>query len=95
MRTIERASAFRSDFKREKRGQHRRDLEAIVSGQWQPTAVAAVFLLSAPNTKPEIRKPAANIIRKITQNCLDDFFHEPKPSRSLRTIPNSLLAGEF
>ena len=31
MRTIERTNAFRSDFKREKRGQHRRDLEAMVS----------------------------------------------------------------
>ena len=31
MRTIERTTAFRSDFKREKKGQHRRDLEPLVS----------------------------------------------------------------
>lgn len=31
MRTFERTNAFRSDFKREKRGQHRRDLQTIVS----------------------------------------------------------------
>ncbi len=31
MRTIERTNAFRSDFQREKRTQHRRDLEAMVS----------------------------------------------------------------
>jgi len=30
MRRIERTSVFRNDFKREQRGQHRRDLEAIV-----------------------------------------------------------------
>jgi mRNA interferase YafQ len=31
MRRIERTNAFRSDFKREQRGQHRRELEALVS----------------------------------------------------------------
>jgi mRNA interferase YafQ len=31
MRTIERTTAFRSDFKREKRGQHRRDPDSLVS----------------------------------------------------------------
>jgi mRNA interferase YafQ len=30
MRRIERTSAFRRDFKREQRGQHRRDLEALI-----------------------------------------------------------------
>jgi mRNA interferase YafQ len=31
MRTIERTGAFRRDFKREKRGQHRRDIDSLVS----------------------------------------------------------------
>ena len=31
MRTIERTNTFRRDFKREKRGRHRGDLQAIVS----------------------------------------------------------------
>ena len=31
MRTIERTTAFRSDFKREKRAQHRRDIDSLVS----------------------------------------------------------------
>jgi len=31
MRRIERTGAFRSDFRRENRGQHRRDLEVLVS----------------------------------------------------------------
>lgn len=30
MRRIERTNAFRRDFKREKRGQHRRELDAVV-----------------------------------------------------------------
>jgi mRNA interferase YafQ len=30
MRRIERTNAFRSDFKREKRGQHRRELDAVL-----------------------------------------------------------------
>jgi mRNA interferase YafQ len=32
MRRIEPTTAFRRDFKREKRGQHRRDLDSLVSG---------------------------------------------------------------
>lgn len=32
MRRIESTSAFHRDFKREKRGEHRRDLESLVSG---------------------------------------------------------------
>jgi mRNA interferase YafQ len=31
MRRIERTNAFRRDFKREKRGQHRHDLEAVLT----------------------------------------------------------------
>jgi mRNA interferase YafQ len=31
MRRIERTGAFRRDFKREKRGQHRRDIDSLVS----------------------------------------------------------------
>jgi len=31
MRTIERTGAFRRDFKREKRGQYRRDIHSLVS----------------------------------------------------------------
>jgi mRNA interferase YafQ len=31
MRRIERTNAFRRDYKREKRGQYRRDLEALIS----------------------------------------------------------------
>jgi mRNA interferase YafQ len=32
MRTIEQTTAFRRDFKREKRGQYRRDLDSALSG---------------------------------------------------------------
>jgi len=32
MRRIERTTAFQRDFKREKKGQHRRDLDLLVSG---------------------------------------------------------------
>ena len=32
MRRIERTSVFRRDFKREKRGQYRRDLDSLLSG---------------------------------------------------------------
>jgi len=32
MRRIELTGAFRRDFKREKKGQHRRDLDSLVSG---------------------------------------------------------------
>ena len=45
MRTIERANAFRRDFKREKRGQHRRDLELLV--------FSAVSLLASDAPLPE------------------------------------------
>jgi mRNA interferase YafQ len=45
MRTIERTNAFRRDFKREKRGQHRRDLELLVS--------SAVSLLADDQSLPE------------------------------------------
>jgi len=31
MRTIERTNAFHRDFKREQRGQHRRDVEALLT----------------------------------------------------------------
>lgn len=31
MRRIERTNAFRRDYKRERRGQHRRDVEAVLS----------------------------------------------------------------
>ena len=31
MRRIERTGAFRRDYKREKRGQHRRDLDSVIS----------------------------------------------------------------
>jgi mRNA interferase YafQ len=45
MRRIERTNAFRSDFKREKRGQHRRDLDAALT--------FAVSLLADDNPLPE------------------------------------------
>jgi mRNA-degrading endonuclease YafQ of YafQ-DinJ toxin-antitoxin module len=32
MRTIEETTAFRRDFKREKKGQYRRDLDSVLSG---------------------------------------------------------------
>jgi mRNA interferase YafQ len=46
MRTIEQTNAFRRDFKREKRGQHRRDLELLVS--------SAVSLLADDQSLPEM-----------------------------------------
>ena len=45
MRRIERTNAFRSDFKREKRGQHRRELDAVL--------MFAVSLLANDKPLPE------------------------------------------
>jgi mRNA interferase YafQ len=45
MRRIEHTNAFRNDFKREKRGQHRKDLDAILG--------FAVSLLSDNKPLPE------------------------------------------
>ncbi len=45
MRTIERTNAFRRDFKREKRGHHGRELEAIL--------FAAIALLAEDRPLPE------------------------------------------
>lgn len=45
MRRIERTGAFRSDFKREKRGQHRRDINSLVSN--------VVSLLAEDTALPE------------------------------------------
>ncbi len=45
MRKIEYTTAFRRDFKREKRGQYRRDVAALIS--------ASVSLLSADEALPE------------------------------------------
>lgn len=45
MRRIERTNAFRRDFKREKRGQYRREVEALVT--------TAVSLLAIDNPPPE------------------------------------------
>ena len=45
MRRIERTNAFRRDYKREQRGQHRRDLEALVS--------SVVSLLAADESLPD------------------------------------------
>jgi len=48
MRRIERTATFRRDFKREKRGQHRRDLDSLVS--------AAVSLLAEDEPLPEKKR---------------------------------------
>jgi len=45
MRRIERTNAFRRDFKREMRGQHRRDLEALLT--------SAITLLAEDKSLPE------------------------------------------
>ncbi|MFZ0307165.1 MAG: type II toxin-antitoxin system YafQ family toxin [Candidatus Sulfotelmatobacter sp.] len=45
MRRIERTGAFRSDFKRKKRGQHRRDINSLVSN--------VVSLLAEDTALPE------------------------------------------
>lgn len=45
MRRIERTNAFRRDFKREKRGQHRRDIEALI--------MVAALLLAEDRPLPE------------------------------------------
>jgi len=45
MRRIERTGAFRRDFKREKRGEHRRDIDSLVS--------FIVSLLAEDRTLPE------------------------------------------
>ena len=45
MRRIERTNAFRRDYKREMRGQHRRDLEALLA--------SAVLLLAEDGPLPE------------------------------------------
>jgi mRNA interferase YafQ len=45
MRTIERTSVFKRDFKREKSGQHKRDLDALV--------FSAISLLAEDKPLPE------------------------------------------
>jgi mRNA interferase YafQ len=45
MRRIERTGAFRKDFKREKKGQHRREIDSIV--------FSVVSLLAEDKTLPE------------------------------------------
>ena len=45
MRTIERTNAFKRDYKREKSGQHKRDLESLVS--------TAISLLAEDKTLPD------------------------------------------
>ncbi len=45
MRRIERTGAFRKDFKREKKGQHRREIDSVVSD--------IVSLLAEDKTLPE------------------------------------------
>jgi mRNA interferase YafQ len=45
MRTIERTNVFKRDFKREKSGQYRRDLDALVS--------TAILLLAEDKPLPE------------------------------------------
>jgi mRNA interferase YafQ len=45
MRRIERTSAFRRDFKREKRGRHGRDIDSLVAG--------VVFLLAEDTVLPD------------------------------------------
>jgi len=45
MRTIERTDAFRRDFKREKRGRHRHDIDSLI--------LDAVTLLAEDGTLPE------------------------------------------
>jgi len=45
MRRIERTAAFRRDFKREKKGQHRRDIDSVVTG--------IVFLLAEDMPLPQ------------------------------------------
>lgn len=45
MRTIERTNAFKRDFKREKSGQHKRDLDALV--------FSAISLLAEDKPLPE------------------------------------------
>ena len=45
MRRIERTGAFRKDFKREKKGQHRREIDSVVSN--------IVSLLAEDKTLPE------------------------------------------
>ncbi len=45
MRTIERTGDFRRDFKREKRGQYRRDIDSLVS--------SVVSLLAEDKSLPE------------------------------------------
>jgi mRNA interferase YafQ len=45
MRTIERTNVFKRDFKREKSGQHKRDVDALVS--------TAVLLLADDKPLPE------------------------------------------
>ncbi|MFZ1918636.1 MAG: type II toxin-antitoxin system YafQ family toxin [Terriglobales bacterium] len=45
MRRIERTNAFRRDYKREQRGQHRRDVEALLT--------TVISLLAEDKTPPE------------------------------------------
>jgi mRNA interferase YafQ len=52
MRRIERTGAFRRDFKREKRGQHRREIDSLVSGV--VSLLAEDKTLSAKNRDHEL-----------------------------------------
>ena len=51
MRKIERTNAFRRDFKRERRGQHRRDVEALLA--------LVITLLSDDRPLPERNRDRA------------------------------------
>jgi len=58
MRTIEQTTAFRRDFKREKRGQYRRDLDSALSG--------VLSLLVEDSPLPEKSGTTANAISSPT-----------------------------
>ena len=89
MRRIERTNVFHRDFKREKRGQHRRDLDAALS--------SAVSLLAEDKPLPErnrdhplageyrechlkpdllliYRKPAAEVLQLVRLGSHSELF---------------------
>jgi mRNA-degrading endonuclease YafQ of YafQ-DinJ toxin-antitoxin module len=78
MRRIERTNSFRRDFKREKRGQHRRELDTALT--------LAVSLLAEGKSLPEKCHDPLRVECRGLQ--LGGFFTVPRPSS-----PELLLRG--
>ena len=75
MRRIERTNAFLRDFKREKKGQYRREVEALAASvilQLVAAASAALVLVG-------LWTPVAGVLLAVAELCLA-FSHASDPS---------------